>query len=89
MLVFLPQLATLFLCLTFLEGCGYLPGGLSAGQGVRQFWPVEGKSVVPYVLSCGCGVPGILACRTIRRTSCRRLTAMTATFSAPVGPNCR
>ncbi|MFQ9411698.1 MAG: hypothetical protein ACLR1T_12515 [Evtepia gabavorous] len=32
------------------------------------------------MLSCGCGVPGILACRTIRRTSCRRLTAMTATF---------
>ena len=79
-LVFLPQLATLFLCLTFLEGCGYLSrGAYLLDRGVRRFG-LSGKSVVPYVLSCGCGVPGILACRTIRRTSCRRLTAMTATF---------
>ena len=80
MLVFLPQLAALFLCLTFLEGCGYLSrGAYLLDRGVRRFG-LSGKSVVPYVLSCGCGVPGILACRTIRRTSCRRLTAMTATF---------
>lgn len=79
-LVFLPQLAALFLCLTFLEGCGYLSrGAYLLDRGVRRFG-LSGKSVVPYVLSCGCGVPGILACRTIRRTSCRRLTAMTATF---------
>ena len=79
-LVFLPQLATLFLCLTFLEGCGYLSrGAYLLDRGVRRFG-LSGKSVVPYVLSCGCGGPGILACRTIRRTSCRRLTAMTATF---------
>lgn len=60
-LVFLPQLATLFLCLTFLEGCGYLSrGAYLLDRGVRRFG-LSGKSVVPYVLSCGCGVPGILA----------------------------
>lgn len=81
-LVFLPQLATLFLCLTFLEGCGYLSrGAYLLDRGVRRFG-LSGKSVVPYVLSCGCGVPGILACRTIRRTSCRRLTGHDRHLSA-------
>lgn len=79
-LVFLPQLFALFLCLTFLEGCGYLSrGAYLLDKGMRRFG-LSGKSVVPYVLACGCGVPGILACRTIRRESCRRLTALTATF---------
>lgn len=79
-LSFLPQLAALFLCLTFLEGCGYLSRGAYLLDRLVRKFGLSGKSVVPYILACGCGVPGILACRTIRRESCRRLTAMTATF---------
>lgn len=79
-LTFLPQLAALFFCLTFLEGCGYLSrGAYILDRAVRRLG-LSGKSVVPYILACGCGVPGVLACRTIRRESCRRLTVMTATF---------
>lgn len=79
-LTFLPQLAALFFCLTFLEGCGYLSrGAYLLDRAVRRFG-LSGKSVVPYILACGCGVPGVLACRTIRRESCRRLTVMTTTF---------
>lgn len=79
-LSFLPQLAALFLCLTFLEGCGYLSRGAYLLDRLVRRFGLSGKSVVPYILACGCGVPGILSCRTIRRESCRRLTAMTATF---------
>ncbi len=79
-LTFLPQLAALFFCLTFQEGCGYLArGAYLLDRAVRRLG-LSGKSVVPYILACGCGVPGVLACRTIRRESCRRLTVMTATF---------
>ena len=79
-LTFLPQLAALFFCLTFLEGCGYLSrGAYLLDRAVRRLG-LSGKSVVPYILACGCGVPGVLACRTIRRESCRRLTVMTTTF---------
>lgn len=79
-LSFLPQLAALFLCLTFLEDCGYLArGAYLLDRAVRKFG-LSGKSVVPYILSCGCGVPGVLSCRTIRRESCRRMTILTTTF---------
>ncbi len=79
-LTFLPQLAALFFCLTFLEGCGYLSrGAYLLDRAVRRLG-LSGKSVAPYILACGCGVPGVLACRTIRRESCRRLTVMTTTF---------
>lgn len=79
-LTFLPQLTALFFCLTFLEGCGYLSrGAYLLDRAVRRLG-LSGKSVVPYILACGCGVPGVLACRTIRRESCRRLTVMTTTF---------
>ncbi len=79
-LTFLPQLAVLFLCLTFLEGCGYLARGAYLLDKAARRFGLSGKSVVPYILACGCGVPGVLACRTIRRESCRRLTVITATF---------
>lgn len=79
-LTFLPQLTALFFCLTFLEGCGYLSrGAYLLDRAVRRLG-LSGKSVAPYILACGCGVPGVLACRTIRRESCRRLTVMTTTF---------
>ena len=79
-LTFLPQLTALFFCLTFLEGCGYLSrGAYLLDRAVRRLG-LSGKSVVPYILACGCGVPGVLACRTIRRESCRWLTVMTTTF---------
>lgn len=77
---FLPQLTALFLCLTFLEGCGYLARGAYLLDRAARPFGLSGKSVVPYVLACGCGVPGVLACRTIRREGCRKLTILTATF---------
>ena len=64
---FLPQLTALFFCLSFLEGCGYLSrGAYLLDRAVRRFG-LSGGSVVPYILACGCAVPGALACRTIQR----------------------
>lgn len=77
---FLPQLTALFFCLSFLEGCGYLArGAYLLDRAVRRFG-LSGSSVVPYILACGCAVPGALACRTIQRPGCRRLTVFTAAF---------
>lgn len=79
-LAFLPQLTALFFCLSFLEGCGYLArGAYLLDRAVRRFG-LSGGSVVPYILACGCAVPGALACRTIQRPGCRRLTVFTAAF---------
>lgn len=77
---FLPQLTALFFCLSFLEGCGYLArGAYLLDRAVRRFG-LSGSSVVPYILACGCAVPGALACRTIQRPGCRHLTVFTAAF---------
>lgn len=77
---FLPQLTALFFCLSFLEGCGYLArGAYLLDRAVRRFG-LSGGSVVPYILACGCAVPGALACRTIQRPGCRHLTVFTAAF---------
>lgn len=79
-LSFLPQLTALFFCLSFLEGCGYLSrGAYLLDRAVRRFG-LSGSSVVPYILACGCAVPGALACRTIQRPGCRCLTVFTAAF---------
>lgn len=77
---FLPQLAALFFCLSFLEGCGYLARGACLLDRLLRPFGLSGHCAAPYVLACGCAVPGVLACRTIPQKSCRRLTILTASF---------
>jgi len=77
---FLPQLAALFLCLSFLEGCGYLTRGACLLDRLLRPFGLSGHCAASYVLACGCAVPGVLSCRTIPQESCRRLTILTASF---------
>lgn len=77
---FLPQLAALFLCLSFLEGCGYMSRGACLLDRLLRPFGLSGHCAAPYVLACGCAVPGVLSCRTIPQKSCRRLTVLTASF---------
>lgn len=77
---FAPQMAIVFLLLSFLEDCGYMARvAFIMDRFFRQFG-MSGKSFIPLLISSGCGVPGIMATRTIENEKDRRLTIMTTTF---------
>ncbi len=77
---FAPQMAVVFLLLSFLEDCGYMARvAFIMDRFFRQFG-MSGKSFIPLLISSGCGVPGIMASRTIENEKDRRLTIMTTTF---------
>ena len=77
---FAPQMAIVFLLLSFLEDCGYMARvAFIMDRFFRQFG-MSGKSFIPLLISAGCGVPGIMASRTIENETDRRLTIMTTTF---------
>ena len=77
---FLPQMLTLFLCLVILEDCGYMARVAFIMDRVFKKFGLSGKSFIPMLVSTGCGVPGIMASRTIESDSDRRMTVMTTTF---------
>lgn len=77
---FVPQMAIVFLLLSFLEDCGYMARvAFVMDRFFRQFG-MSGKSFIPMLISAGCGVPGIMASRTIENEQDRRLSIMTTTF---------
>ncbi len=77
---FLPQLIVLFLCLSFLEDCGYMSRiAFVMDRSFRKFG-LSGKSFIPMLIATGCGVPGVMASRTIENEQDRRLTIMVTTF---------
>ena len=77
---FLPQMACLFLALCILEDIGYMARIAFVMDRVFRFFGLSGKSFIPVIVGTGCGVPGILASRTIESPRDRRITAMTVTF---------
>ena len=77
---FVPQMAILFLFLSFLEDCGYMVRIAFVMDRIFRHFGLSGKSFIPLLISSGCGVPGIMASKTIEQESDRRLTIMTATF---------
>ncbi|MCI9570098.1 MAG: ferrous iron transport protein B [Lachnospiraceae bacterium] len=77
---FLPQMAILFLLLSVLEDCGYMVRIAFVMDRVFRYFGLSGKSFIPLLISSGCGIPGIMASRTIENDNDRRLTIMTATF---------
>lgn len=77
---FVPQLAILFLLLGFLERCGYLSRVAFMMDRLFRRFGLSGKSIIPMLISSGCGVPAIMATKTIRSQSERRLTIMTTTM---------
>lgn len=77
---FVPQMFVLFFLLSFLEGCGYVARiAFILDRAFRKFG-LSGKSFIPMLISTGCGVPGIMASRTIENENDRRMTVMTTTF---------
>lgn len=77
---FVPQMAILFLFLSVLEDCGYMVRIAFVMDRVFRYFGLSGKSFIPLLISSGCGVPGIMASKTIEQDNDRRLTIMTATF---------
>lgn len=77
---FVPQMAILFLFLSVLEDCGYMVRIAFVMDRVFRHFGLSGKSFIPLLISSGCGLPGIMASRTIEQDNDRRLTIMTATF---------
>ncbi|MCD7892659.1 MAG: ferrous iron transport protein B [Erysipelotrichaceae bacterium] len=77
---FVPQMAILFLFLSLLEDCGYMVRIAFVMDRVFRHFGLSGKSFIPLLISSGCGVPGIMASKTIEQDNDRRLTIMTATF---------
>ena len=77
---FVPQLAILFLFLSILEDCGYMVRIAFVMDRVFRHFGLSGKSFIPLLISSGCGIPGIMASKTIEQDNDRRLTIMTATF---------
>ena len=77
---FVPQMAILFLFLSILEDCGYMVRIAFVMDRVFRHFGLSGKSVIPLLISSGCGIPGIMASKTIEADNDRRLTIMTATF---------
>lgn len=77
---FLPQMLILFLCMTILEDIGYMARVAFVMDRVFRYFGLSGKSFIPALIGTGCGVPGILASRTIESPRDRRITAMTVTF---------
>ena len=77
---FVPQMLVLFLMLAFLEACGYMARIAFVLDRVFRKFGLSGKSFIPMLIGVGCGVPGIMASRTIENERDRRMTVMTTTF---------
>ena len=77
---FVPQMLVLFLLLAFLEACGYMARIAFVLDRVFRKFGLSGKSFIPMLIGTGCGVPGIMASRTIENERDRRMTIMTTTF---------
>lgn len=77
---FLPQMMVLFLCLAFLEDCGYMSRIAFIMDRVFRKFGLSGKSFIPILIGTGCGVPGIMSTRTIESEHDRRMTIITTTF---------
>ncbi len=77
---FVPQMLVLFIFLAFLESCGYMARIAFILDRVFRRFGLSGKSFIPVLVGTGCGVPGIMACRTIESERDRRMTIMTTTF---------
>ena len=77
---FVPQMLVLFIFLAFLEACGYMARIAFIMDRIFRRFGLSGKSFIPILVGTGCGVPGIMACRTIEHERDRRMTIMTTTF---------
>ena len=77
---FVPQMLVLFLLLALLEGCGYMARIAFVLDRIFRRFGLSGKSFIPMLIGVGCGVPGIMASRTIENERDRRMTIMTTTF---------
>ena len=77
---FVPQMAVMFFLLAILEDCGYMARIAFIMDRIFHKFGLSGKSFIPFLISAGCGVPGILATRTIETETDRRMTIMTTTF---------
>ena len=80
MLGFVPQMLVLFLFLAFLEACGYMARVAFIMDRIFRKFGLSGKSFIPMLIGSGCGVPGIMASRTIESDRDRKMTIMTTTF---------
>ncbi len=77
---FVPQILVLFILLAFLEACGYMARIAFVLDRIFRKFGLSGKSFIPLLIGTGCGIPGIMASRTIENESDRRMTVMTTTF---------
>lgn len=77
---FVPQMLVLFILLAFLEGCGYMARVAFIMDRIFRKFGLSGKSFIPMLIGTGCGVPGIMASRTIENERDRRMTVITTTF---------
>ena len=77
---FVPQMLVLFIFLAFLEGCGYMARIAFIMDRIFRKFGLSGKSFIPIMIGTGCGVPGVMASRTIENERDRRMTIMTTTF---------
>ncbi|WP_161943100.1 ferrous iron transporter B, partial [Streptococcus suis] len=77
---FVPQIFVLFFCLGMLEDIGYMSRIAFVMDRIFRRFGLSGKSFIPMLISTGCGVPGVMASRTIENEQDRKITIMTATF---------
>ena len=77
---FVPQMLVLFILLAFLEACGYMARVAFVMDRIFRKFGLSGKSFIPMLIGTGCGVPGVMASRTIENERDRRMTIMTTTF---------
>ena len=77
---FVPQMLVLFIFLAFLEACGYMARVAFIMDRIFRKFGLSGKSFIPMLIGTGCGVPGIMASRTIENDRDRKMTIMTTTF---------
>ncbi|HIW72746.1 MAG TPA: ferrous iron transport protein B [Firmicutes bacterium] len=77
---FVPQMLVLFIFLAFLEGCGYMARIAFVMDRIFRKFGLSGKSFIPMLIGTGCGIPGVMASRTIENERDRRMTVMTTTF---------
>ena len=77
---FVPQILVLFIFLAFLEGCGYMSRVAFVMDRIFRNFGLSGKSFIPMLIGTGCGIPGVMASRTIENERDRRMTVMTTTF---------
>ena len=77
---FVPQMLVLFILLAFLEGCGYMSRVAFIMDRIFRKFGLSGKSFIPMLIGTGCGVPGIMASRTIENERDRKMTVITTTF---------